>query len=568
MGPSSPAATSLHVVSADAALRRRARAVLSGQGLLSTGASSIAGLARKVAGQVGAALIDPRLPGLGESPLPRLRAEPGLRRCALVLLTGAERAALAGNLGGPALIGLMLRVHSQVAGDRQLALLHDVSGRLATGLDLRATMDAVLEAVASRLRFDTATLFLPDNTGQLCVRAARGYDADLAALRGFAPGEGVVGWAVENRVPTIVGDSSLDSRFAAGDGRSARSLLAVPLCLGDRVLAVLSLVRRAPAEPFDDADLVLVGTISTSAAAALENARLYEQERALAARLEEVNQLYGQEHEILEKLQAYDRLYTSVVSTVSHELKTPLMSIRGFAQMIRDGDVDEAEAADFAGEIHDNALRLSRYVDTILTEDAVHNERLVLEFVEVSLSDVVAEVLRALAPTLREGHRLVDDVPRTLPPVKGDHDKLCQVVSNLVGNAIKYSPEGGMVRVSAHVTAEMVELVVEDQGVGIPEEARPRIFDRFFRVDSAATRKVTGTGLGLSIVRGLVNLHSGRVWVESGRGGRGSAFHVTLPRAARLAVAPPTIEDPEPVAAARARRPAVEPQSRRRRSVA
>src|SRR5262249_48875003 len=123
----------------------------------------------------------------------------------------------------------------------------------------------------------------------------------------------------------------------AADARGSRSLLAVPLLLGDSLVGVITLVRRNPLRPFVDADLVLVTVLGTAAATALENARLAENDRVLSARLREVEATLGREREILAKLDAYERMYTQVVSTVSHELKTPLMSIQGFAKMLADG---------------------------------------------------------------------------------------------------------------------------------------------------------------------------------------------------------------------------------------
>jgi signal transduction histidine kinase len=114
--------------------------------------------------------------------------------------------------------------------------------------------------------------------------------------------------------------------------------------------------------------------------------------------------------------------------------------------------------------------------------------------------------------------------------VCGDQDKIVQIMVNLVGNAIKYSPKGGVVRVGAEAVGDAVELIVEDQGVGIPEEERTRVFERFSRVSSPSTRGISGTGIGLAIVRGLVELHGGSVWVDDAPE-QGSRFHVRLPQA-------------------------------------
>ncbi|HEV3124940.1 MAG TPA: GAF domain-containing protein, partial [Candidatus Dormibacteraeota bacterium] len=454
----------LCIATANGTLRRKAADVLSRSSYQVLEAKSLAELEEHArAHSLALAVVDPRLPGLGESPLAVLRAEAALHRCPLLLLSEVDRKALQARRPDPDLVDLMVRVNAQLAGNEQLALLHRVSETLSASPDMEPTMKAVLAAVAGVLPFDTGTLFLLDKLGRLQVRAAWGYDVAMNKLRSFEVGEGVVGWVVANRVPSIVGDSDLDRRFEPLEGgRSSRSMLAVPIMVGDRVLGALTLVRRAPAEQFTDLELILVATVGNSAAVALENARLYEQERALALRLEDLNQLYGKEAEILEKLGEYDRLYTSVVATVSHELKTPLMGIRGFAQMIRDGDVDGADARDFASEIHENAVRLSSYAERILQEDAVHHGRLRLDIREVRLRQLVAQVVRSLRATVSNRHRLINDVTDEIPLVKGDAEKINQILVNLINNAIKYSPDGGEVRISAQTRGKEVELSVED----------------------------------------------------------------------------------------------------------
>ncbi len=526
----------LCVVSADGASRRHLAEVLAGQGHRVVQADSVSVLVLLAREGIAAAIVDPRLPALGRDPMARLRAEPALHRCPILLLRDSELLSLHGNRPAPSLISLVLRVHAQVAGDAQLDLLQDVGGLLAAAPDTESTIRHILEAVTGRLRTDTATLFLVTEDGRIEARAAWGYELEMAELRRLDRGAGVVGWVVEHHAPTIIGDSDLDGRFAEAGGRSKRSMLAVPIVVGHRVLGAITLVRRAPADQFTDADLVLVGTISNSAGVALESSRIYEKERAVSQRLAQVEEMRRQEKDFLDKLEAYDRLYTQVVATVSHEMKTPLMGIRGFAQMIRDGGVEPGEVKDFATEIHDNAVRLSRYVEGILDEDAVHSGRVHLDLKPVALQPVVAQVLRSVAPSTLTAHTLVNAIPDDLPPVQGDGDKLLQIVTNLVSNAIKYSPGGGRVTVSAQTSGERVELIVEDEGIGIPEASRSRVFDRFYRVPGKETKRIAGTGLGLSIVRGLVELHGGEIRVEPGPGGKGSRFVVGLLRSATTAV--------------------------------
>ncbi len=432
------------------------------------------------------AVIDPRMPDLQPAPHSKVRAERALHRVPILMLSAEDIKGLGSRRPDREVIDLIVRVHSQLAGHAQLDLLHDVSRTLTASPDMENTLNGVFSALGQVLHFDTATLFLLDRSGKLFIRAAWGYELQAEQLRSYEVGEGVVGWVVAHRAPTIVGDSAMDDRFVSLDGRSSRSMAGVPLMV------------------------------------------VHEQERALSLRLEELNQLYGQEREIIDQLTESERLYGEVLSTVSHELKTPLMGIRGFAQMIRDRDVEGDEAIDFAMEIYDNAVRLSTYVERMLQEQAVHAGGETLDIRDVRLRPLAAQVIKQLA-TGAPNHELVNDIAEDSPGVSGDPDKILQILLNLVSNAIKYSPRGGTVRVAAEAHDRWLELVVTDSGVGIPPEARSRIFDRFFRISSFETKGIPGTGLGLSIVKGLVELHGGRIWVES-EVGRGSSFHATLPQ--------------------------------------
>ena len=526
-----PTGASLCLATADAELRRCAHAAFAQTGHHAVDAASLDELGRIATAGVDLAIVDPRLPGIEGSPEVRLRAEPALHSCPILLLTDTEVSDLSGGGSHAQVVPLLVRVELQLAGTRQIAFIHDVNQALTASSDEPTTMQAVLDAAAEALSFDTASLFLLEPPGRLRVRAAWGYALSDEQLRSYAVGEGLVGWVVQHGVPSIVGDSRLDARFApfsGGPGR--RSILAAPIMIGERVLGALTVVRRDPAQPFTDNDLLYAATICNSAAVALEYARLREEEKTLADHLQELDALYGQEKAIVDKLDAYDRLYTQVVATVSHELKTPLMGILGFAELIRDGLVGIDEAREFAAEIYDNAVRLGRYAQQILEEDAAHHGRASLALRDLPLKPLVAEVMRSLQPMASARHTLVNEVPDDTW-VSVDDDKITRVLFNLVSNAIKYSPDGGAVRVGAQPRQGHIEVVVADQGLGVPADAQDRIFDRYYRVSSKETRRIAGTGLGLSIVRGLVELHGGRVWVESAAG-EGSRFCVTLPRGA------------------------------------
>jgi signal transduction histidine kinase len=221
---------------------------------------------------------------------------------------------------------------------------------------------------------------------------------------------------------------------------------------------------------------------------------------------------------------------TEFVSTVSHELRTPLTSIKGFADTIlRAGDrLDLSQQRRYVGIIKDQADRLTRLVEDLLAVSRLESKRMQLTIRAIDLNGAIQRVNRNLSDKAKE-HRIVIKVPPGLPPVWADADRLEQILTNLIDNAIKYSPPKTTVTVTALDNSEMVEFAVSDQGVGIPQEHLGQIFTKFSRLDNPLVRQTEGTGLGLYITRSLVLALGGQIKVASS--GTGTVFTVQLPAA-------------------------------------
>jgi len=226
-----------------------------------------------------------------------------------------------------------------------------------------------------------------------------------------------------------------------------------------------------------------------------------------------------------------ERVRTDFVANVSHELRTPLTAIKGFAETLgSSGFEDRVRAAHFVSIIDRQAERLSRLIDDLLILSDLELGKMPVRVRPVALAPIVREVADLLAePARRGGIDLRIDVDPALR-VQGDPDRLTQVVSNLLDNAIKYTPDGGKVRIVGRRVAATpsVELAVEDTGAGIPAEDLPRLAERFYRVDKARIRELGGTGLGLSIVKHIVQAHGGSLRFDS-RLGVGTTVTVGLP---------------------------------------
>jgi two-component system, OmpR family, phosphate regulon sensor histidine kinase PhoR len=230
-------------------------------------------------------------------------------------------------------------------------------------------------------------------------------------------------------------------------------------------------------------------------------------------------------------LRRLERVRTEFVANVSHELRTPLTAIRGYLETLLGGALEEPEnARNFLEIVVRHSERLGRLLDDLTDLSNIELGRIRLRLEPTRLHEVVASVLGIIWPRAEKGEvTLVDAVPADLPPVVADHDRLVQILINLVDNAVKYTSPGGTVTMEARSAGEgRVEVAVRDTGMGIPPQDLPRVTERFYRVDKARSRELGGTGLGLAIVKHLVIAHGGELWIES-EPGRGTTVRFTLP---------------------------------------
>jgi PAS domain S-box-containing protein len=286
----------------------------------------------------------------------------------------------------------------------------------------------------------------------------------------------------------------------------AKSGMIIPLVARDRTLGAITFMMSDSGRRYGASELALAEELARRAALAIDNARLYGE------------------------AQAANRLRDEFLATVSHELRTPLNAILGWAQLLRDGKLD-ADGSSHAFEIIErNAKTQASLIEDILDVSRIITGKLRLdaEAVElVPLTEAAIDVVRPAAQA-REIQLAVSLDPR-VGSIRGDVNRLQQVVWNLLSNAIKFTPEGGRVMIRLERVHNNARIVVSDSGIGIDPEFLPHVFDRFRQADSAYTRKHGGLGLGLAIVRHLVEMHGGTVRAESEGEGRGATFIVTLP---------------------------------------
>ncbi|MFQ5576772.1 MAG: GAF domain-containing protein, partial [Anaerolineae bacterium] len=319
---------------------------------------------------------------------------------------------------------------------------------------------------------------------------------------------GVIGRVATGGQAMLAEGDRLDN--FSSDGRST-SQLCMPIVLKDEVIGIISL-ERAGSAGFTTQDRDFAMRLASHASLAIQNARLFE------------------------AVKAANQAKTEFMSVASHELKIPMTSIKGYAKMLEmvGGDSFTDQQKEFVRIITANTNRMNRLVSDLLDVSRIEAGRIKLEMEHVSINDVVQEVTQLVDTQIKakELHLNVDIPPHT-PPVWADHGRLVQVLTNLVSNAYKYTPQGGRINVKARQTNgqdnnKILSVCVSDTGYGISPEDQEQLFSKFFRSADQNIRDVRGTGLGLAITRSLVEMHGGTMWFESTLG-KGSTFGFDLP---------------------------------------
>jgi signal transduction histidine kinase len=328
-------------------------------------------------------------------------------------------------------------------------------------------------------------------------------------------GETLVGQCAERREAVQIDDLTkvppqplYDLHARAG----VRALLAVPLVHQHELIGAL-VVRRKRVGAFAEDTVSLLQSFAAQSAVAIQNAGLFRE-------LEEKSR----------ELETASRHKSEFLANMSHELRTPLNAVLGYAELIQDGIYGEvpAKIQDVLERIQQNGRHLLGLINDVLDLSKIEAGQLTLSPSDYSMRELVLDVVSATEALAAEKKLALEvAVPADLPRGHGDERRLTQVLMNLVSNAIKFTDKGS-IDIRAQVEDSSFLVAVTDTGVGIAAEDRERIFEEFQQVDSSSTRKKGGTGLGLAIARRIVELHGGRIWVES-TPGQGSTFAFTLP---------------------------------------
>jgi len=369
-------------------------------------------------------------------------------------------------------------------------------------------------------------LLLQDpSDGRLTVRAAQGYDLTTLEQIRLAPGESLWGKVFQTGqtelypVPEAIAAAMADMTPANREMFSAatiglkqpQSAICLSLITDQTKVGVLTLENRHRPESFVPADLPFLQGVADLIALSVKNAHLSE-ERQAAQVLEEAN-----------------RLKSELISTLAHEMRTPLTSIKGYstALLMEETTFSSETQREFLQIIDEECGILQDLIHDLLESSIIDAGLLRLEPQPVRLPRLAQSVTDDIANHSQK-HRFLVDFPSRFPIVDADPGRIEQVLRNLLDNAVKYSPQGGLVVVRGEVREDEVVISVADQGVGIAPEHLNRLFEKFFRVESGLGRRVVGSGLGLPIAQTIVESHGGRIWAES-QLGQGTTLYFTLP---------------------------------------
>jgi two-component system, OmpR family, sensor histidine kinase KdpD len=394
---------------------------------------------------------------------------------------------------------------------RELTALSQASRAVASVLSLDDVLGLILESAQDLLGATEGSLMLFDaDKSTLRIAASVGLDRDVTKV--IPVGESVAGWVAEFREPVILRGDVSNSRFRAfiPKGRPVRSAMSAPLYARAEPVGVLNVSVTSGDRRYTEHDLRALSVFAEHAAIAIANARLFERERQTSTRLADL-----------------DERRREFLSVITHDLKTPLTSILGYASLLRDrgGEVREEYRREFADTVIGQSQRMLEMVEQLIVATSLEEGGPVLSREPLDLSGLVKSSVDAFRGVLHDRDVQLA-IPDALPTVFGDRSAVEHILANLLDNAVKYSPEGSPLSVAIEEVASEVRVMVADRGPGIPEDLRDRVFDRYRRGDMPG--RSGSVGLGLFIVRSLAENHGGRVWADEAPGG-GARITFTLP---------------------------------------
>jgi signal transduction histidine kinase len=399
--------------------------------------------------------------------------------------------------------------------DQRFDRLIEVIRAMGASPNLEIFLDTLISAATELTGSEVASILELDEGGkQLRFAAMPWFHRDLLKGIRVPLQNSLAGWVFQNDQPVIVSDVTVDPRHFKGADQAARfatrSLMAVPIIYHGETLGVLEVVNKAEQADYTEEDRIILETLASQAAMVIQNLHLGNK---IKLSQDQITQL--------------DRMKSSFIGIASHELRTPLGLILGYATFLR--EVIQPDYRPQLDIIHRNAMRLKEIIDNLADMDNLQRGVASVRARKISIKRLIEEVVDSFQQDAN--HKRITlrfDPPQNELLVEGDSPKISIALSNVVNNSITFTNPGGHVGVVAESIPGYVKVSVIDDGIGIPADDLPHIFERFYQVESHLTRKHGGMGLGLSVSKVMVEMHGGRIWAESVEG-KGSNFIFLLP---------------------------------------
>jgi K+-sensing histidine kinase KdpD len=398
----------------------------------------------------------------------------------------------------------------------QIELVYRVSRNLSFTLDLKEMLDSAAQAIRKQFQYFEVMIFLMDHETQELELAAEAGEYHDFLPKGYRQhvSQGIIGWVASNGRYLLANDVRKEPRYLAYSYQDTSSELAAPITIDGVVVGVLN-IEDNKTNAFDEADVLVAQILCDQIGGAIKNARLFEEIKRANERLVE-----------------HDQLKTEFVSIVSHDFRTPLSTIMLAAKsLLREEDPSASKRyREYLNIIVDQAGKLSKLAEDTLSIAKIESGQLTYQFKIVNVEAVIKDAIATAKLSSRHSIEYAVDLNASF--VRGDQAKLRQVLTNLISNAVKYSPGGGKIVARAELNPEAPDEVifsVADQGIGIPADQVGKLFQKFSRVDTGKAKEIRGTGLGLWICAEIIKAHGGRIWVESELG-KGSTFKFTVKR--------------------------------------
>ncbi len=397
----------------------------------------------------------------------------------------------------------------------RLARLVEISVTLNSTLQLDQLLRFILETAVSLLECEAASIMLYDaEQGNLYFAASTNVDPRDASNIPVPLDRSIAGTILKANRPVIINDAATDPRHykAVSDkvNFKVKSILGVPMAIQERVTGVLEALNKNQGV-FTSEDVEVLSIIASQAAVAIHNAQLVQA-------LKKAN----------EELSLADKLKSDFMAIASHELRTPLGLILGYATFLKEDA--SGKLSEHAETVLNAALRLQTLVEDMTNMNLLYTGEVHLHLEPKPIQEIIHQAYQSVASAVEVGHHSLNFSLHQTPVYVNADPRLELVFVNILNNALRFTPEPGEINVSMRLDGGDVVVLVKDNGIGIPKEQLPLIFDQFFQVEEHTTRHYGGLGLGLAIARAVVELHRGRIWAESGGPGRGATFFVSIPR--------------------------------------